>query len=139
MEVINMLLICMCLMDDLANETILELDVVHMIDIKFSLWPPFQIWLNSITSQIKLNRVVCFPIFSYFFCVSWSFARPQAKTHVVKFRLLLIETLISDVSWIFFLLLDNISNSDYSVCYNLSTVAAPTKPTANPFSQMSWV
>ena len=80
----------------------------------FSLWPPFQVWLNCVISEIKLDRVELFAIVSYFLCISWSFARPQVKTHIVKLRLLLIETLISPVS-------SNKSgvNSEFDFCNNI--------------------
>ena len=93
------------------------------------MWPPFKIWLNSIISWIKLDRVLCFTISLNFLCISWSFARPQAKTQNVKLELLLIETLIS----YFLLLMRNISNSDYPVLCQLKQSWSSHQPHHQPF------
>ena len=54
---------------------------------------PIQIFY-CIISYIRLDCVICFMNFSYFLYSSWLFAIPQAKTHIFKLRLLLIETSI---------------------------------------------
>ena len=54
---------------------------------------PIQI-CYCIISYIRLDCVICFMNFSYFLYSSWLFAIPQAKTHIFKLRLLLIETSI---------------------------------------------
>ena len=69
--------------------------------------------LHSFLGQIRQSDKFCgFFVLLY---ISWSFARPQAKITIVTFRLLSIETSISGVSWIFFLLIGNVSNTDYQV------------------------
>ena len=58
-------------------------------------------YFKFIVLLIKLGRVTGFAGLSYFLHKSWSFARLQVKTLIIKFRLLPRETSISDFSWKF--------------------------------------
>lgn len=69
--------------------------------------------------------MICFAGFSHFLYVP--FASQKAKLLLVKFRLRLIKTLISDITRILscFPPTDIISNTDYPIIYNLSIVGTP--------------
>ena len=96
-------------------------------------WLSIKYWL-SIDKYYLLDQIRQSDMFSR------SFTRPQAETYIVKFRLLLIETLISVVSPIFLLSMGNISTSDYLVLWQLKRSWSFYQPNRQPlFSNESGV
>ena len=73
--------------------------------------------------------MICFAGFSHFLLKWRSFVTPRVKTLIVKFRLLSRK---APISWMFFSLIDIVSNIDYPVFGDLIKVVGTTLPTFIP-------